>query len=74
MLRNSVELRHEAFVFWSAVSDFRRDLRNGIPVSYITFAADIDVIHEMSDHLPIKMRCVDVLCEMNGRLHQGLLA
>jgi len=66
-------LESEAYVFWAAVSDFRRDVRLGLP-TYSVFTEDMNVIHEMSEYPQIKMRCIDALIAMNVRASQGLLA
>lgn len=73
-MRRQVDLRSEAYVFWSAVSDFRRELRLGKPVSYPVFVTEIDTIHEISEWPQIRMRCISTLVEMNGKLHRGMLA
>ncbi len=64
MLRNLGDLESEAYVFWTAVLDFRRAVRYGRPVDTEAFRVDMDVIHEMSDWLQIKMRCIDALIEL----------
>jgi hypothetical protein len=73
-MKPSVDLRSEAYVFWSSASDFRRDLRSGVPVNLQIFVTDMEVIHEMSDHPQIKARCQAALTYVTLNVHMGMLA
>lgn len=56
-MRRQISLCHEAYVFWTAVTDFRLQMRNGLPVDKLAFCEDISIIREMSDYPQIKLRC-----------------
>jgi len=71
-MRSQCDLRAEAYVFWETVAEFRAKLRKRVPVNLAEFRDDMDVLHEMSDWPQIKIRCVDALIELNGRI--GLVA
>lgn len=62
-------LATDAYVFWAAVSEIRRDWRLGIPADDEAFVEEINVIHDMTDYAQIKLRCVDALIATNE--HRG---
>jgi hypothetical protein len=66
-------LATDAYVFWTAVSEIRRDWRLGIPADDEAFVEEMNVIHDMTDYAQIKLRCVDALIAMNERRGPKLL-
>jgi hypothetical protein len=67
-------LATDAYVFWTAVSEIRRDWRLGIPTDDVVFIEEMNAIHDISDYPQIKLRCVDALVFLNERRGQKLLA
>jgi hypothetical protein len=70
----SVGLDGEAYAFWEMMSDFRRDIRRGVPVDLPCFISDVEAVHELSDYTQIKARCQAALVFAHCKVHLGMQA
>lgn len=70
-MTKAADLRADAYVFWEAASDFRRELRAGVFQPDVV-AEEMKILADMTDWPLMKQRCAEIALAVTSNAQRML--